>query len=219
MGTDIDTLYAAIQLLGKALDKSHRADSLCSYIQASLEDLQRRTGGIAATARPGVYMGGIAHGRARGITSTHPDYPPFVFVNARNVAAAMDRRGTSSLAGAYIDAEQLLLWDPDIIIVDESGLELVREDLRADGPLAGQLAAVRDNRVFVQLAYNSYAVNYEVVLINSWFIGKLLYPEAFADVDMGVKGDEILRAFLGQGIYERLLTQYSFQRIFSREGR
>lgn len=210
MGTTIEQLYASLELLGKILHREERADSLVAYIRSTIRDLHERTANIAESDKPSAYIGGIAHGRTRNITSTHPDYPPFVFVNARNVAGKMDRMHTSSLAGAYIDTEQLLLWNPDVIFIDESGLDLAKEDLKPDGLLT-DLAAVQTNRVYTLLTYNSYAANYDIALIDSWFIGKTLYPESFADVTVEEKADEILEMFLGKSVFREMISPDSFK--------
>lgn len=212
MGTAIEQLYASLELLGKILHREERADSLVAYIRNTIRDLHKRTANIAESGKPSAYIGGIAHGRTRNITSTHPDYPPFAFVNAANIAGKMDRTHTSSLAGAYINTEQLLLWNPDVIFIDESGLDLAREDLNPGGLLAG-LAAVQTNRVYTLLTYNSYAANYDIALIDSWFIGKTLYPESFADVVMEEKADEILEMFLGKSVFRELISPDSFKPV------
>ncbi|MDR2120961.1 MAG: iron ABC transporter substrate-binding protein [Tannerella sp.] len=212
MGTDIEQLYASLALIGKILRREARADSLTAYIRRTISELHERTACIDAAGKPSAYIGGIAHGRARSITSTHPDYPPFIFVNAENVAGRMDRRHTSSLAGAYVDTEQLLLWNPDVIFVDESGLALAAEDLKPGGLLSG-LAAVQTNRVYALPAYNSYAANFEIALVDSWFIGKILYPEAFADVTAEEKADEIMKTFLGKSVFREMLSPHSFQPV------
>jgi iron complex transport system substrate-binding protein len=214
MGTDIDRLYASLELIGRVMHREARADTLTAYIRQTLDELNRRTAAIPASAKPGAYIGGIAHGRARGITSTHPDYPPFRFVHARNVADALDRRLTSSLAGAYVDVEQLMRWNPDVVFVDEAGLELVGDDLLPGTLLGDNLSARQTRRIYTLLPYNSYAANYEIALIDSWFIGQTLYPEAFAGVDLEEKANEILCAFLGQTLFDRLLTPHSFKPVY-----
>ncbi|MDR1644408.1 MAG: iron ABC transporter substrate-binding protein [Tannerellaceae bacterium] len=207
IGTDPQQLYASLQIIGQVLHKEDRADSLVAYIQQTIRDLDNRTRHIPADRKPSAYIGGIAHGRARNLTSTHPDYPPFVFTHAHNVAAGIDRSRISSLAGAYVDIEQLLLWDPDVIFVDQAGLLLAQQDLK----LAGNLAAVKNRRIYTLPTYNSYAVNYETALINSWYVGRILYPAAFADIVPEEKADEILEQFLGKRLPPRSLTPGSFQ--------
>jgi len=48
------------------------------------------------------------------------------------------------------------------------------------------------------MAYNAYYTNYEIALINTWFIAKTVYPEQFADVDMTAKANDITKMFLGK---------------------
>jgi iron complex transport system substrate-binding protein len=56
------------------------------------------------------------------------------------------------------------------------------------------------------MAYNAYYTNYEIALINTWFIAKTVYPEAFADVDMTEKTNEVTKAFLGQELASQIFA-------------
>jgi iron complex transport system substrate-binding protein len=206
-------LYKSLEIIGKVLHKENRADSLATYISQTIRELDNRTKHISERDKPSAYIGGVAHGRARNITSTHPDYPPFVFANVRNVASGMDKSHTSSLAGAYIDVEQLLLWDPDVIFIDESGLNLAREDVRPGGAISNSLTALKTKRIYTLLTYNSYAVNYETALIDSWYVCKILYPGLFSDVVPEEKANEILEMFLGKRIFHEIVTPDSFKPV------
>jgi iron complex transport system substrate-binding protein len=213
MGLAVDKLFTSLKIIGKIMNKEERADSLAEYIRLSLNDLYHRTSSIDNVKKPTVYIGGIAHGRARNITSTHPDYPPFVFTNAKNVAVAMDRTENYSLSGTYIDIEELMIWNPDIIFIDESGLSLVNNDIRDGGAWVNHLKAIKTGRIYTLPSYNSYAVNYETALINSWFVGKTMYPDAFKDISIEEKANEILTVFLEKPIYNELVTLHSFKSL------
>lgn len=206
IGTSRDTLFTSLRLIGKILHREHRADSLIGYITQSIEELNTRTDCINDTLKPLVYVGGVAYSGAHGINSTQAYYPPFAFVNARNAASEIDKRLVSQVKGTYIDKEQLLLWDPDVLFFDESGLDVIRHDLSGNSPLKKGLAAIRNNRVYSVLPYNNYATNYELVLANAWYAGKVLYPEAFGDIDIASKTGEILEAFLGKNIYQQVMS-------------
>ncbi len=212
-----DTLYASLRLIGKVLHKEERADSLVAYIQSSINELNARTVGIPEQKKLKAYVGGISYSGIKDIASTQPYYPPFIFTNTLNVTSAIDKRLVSHVKGTYIDKEQLLLWNPDVIFIDESGLGLVNNDLKAGGALYNGLSAVQNNRIYTLLPYNNYAVNYELVLINSWFVGKTLYPDAFADIDMESKANEILTAFFDKPIWNQLATENSFRQINKEE--
>ncbi|MGD2034559.1 MAG: iron ABC transporter substrate-binding protein [Bacteroidales bacterium] len=204
-GTEREKLFASFRLAGKILNRQERADSLISYIKNSIEDLDKRSGSIPVVSRPAVYAGGIPYSGIHGINSTQPYYPPFLFINANNVASKIDKRLVSHVKGTYIDKEQLMLWDPDILFIDESGLELVKRDMKKGSALFNNLQAVQNNRIYTLLPYNNYAINYELVLANAWFAGKILYPDNFSDVETAEKTNEILCAFLGRGIYDDLM--------------
>ncbi|HOT95326.1 MAG TPA: iron ABC transporter substrate-binding protein, partial [Methanoregulaceae archaeon] len=56
-----------------------------------------------------------------------------------------------------------------------------------------------------------YNTNYETVLANAYFVGKVLYPDRFADVDPEKKADEIFSFFIGKPVYTQLNSQYRNQ--------
>jgi iron complex transport system substrate-binding protein len=130
------------------------------------------------------------------------------------VAASIDRRLASSLAGTYIDTEQLLLWDPDVIFIDESSLDPVWQDLQS-GLLNANLTALQTGRVHTLMTYNSYAVNYEIALVNSWYIGQILYPETFDDIKINEKAAEIIEMFTGKPVFSETVTPNSFKTLIN----
>lgn len=199
-GTARDTLFASLILIGRIMNRSGRADTLINYINSSLAEMDGRTSGTADTEKPAVYIGGVGYSGSYGIKSTQPFYPPFMFVNARNPASEIDKRLISHVKGTHIDTEQLILWDPDILFIDEAGLALAKQDLRRGTALNNSLKAIKENRIYTLLPYNNYATNYEMVLANAWFTGKILYPEKFRDIDIEEKTGEVYRAFLGRDI-------------------
>ncbi len=217
-GTARDTLFASLELIGKIMNKKARADSLIHYIRSTIDDMNRRTTGIPDTEKPSVYIGGVPYSGAHGINSTQPFYPPFMFVNALNVASATDKRLISHVKGTYIDIEQLILWNPDILFIDESGLNLVKNDLKKLNTLFTALKAIKEDKIYTLLPYNNYATNYELVLANSWFTGKVIYPERFRDIETKNKTGEILQMFLGRNIYDELFSSSAaFQNIKKNE--
>ena len=66
--------------------------------------------------------------------------------------------------------------------------------------------AWREGRVYLEMAYNAYYTNFEIALANTWFIAKTVYPDAFADVDMAEKTDEITTAFLGKALSQEIFA-------------
>ena len=67
------------------------------------------------------------------------------------------------------------------------------------------------------MAYNAYYTNYEIALINTWFIAKMVYPELFSDIDITEKTNEVTQMFQGQKmadkIYEAPASFGGYQKI------
>lgn len=198
-------MYGGLRVMGNATGNSERAEEVIAYIESTLADLERRTGDIPASEQKTVYVGGVSAAGAHGIISTEPAYPPFLWVHAKNAAAGM------GMAHADIAKEALVDWDPDYIFVDVGTTQMDNEgavgELKSDAALRG-LTAVKEGRVYGVLPYNFYNTNYESVLADAYFVGKLLYPDRFTDIDPEQKADEIYAFFVGKPVYSALNSQY-----------
>jgi iron complex transport system substrate-binding protein len=192
-----DTLFASLKLIGKIMRREGRADSLISYLENSIVDLGIRTSNIPETQKTSVYVGGIGYSGVYGINSTNPYFPPFMFVNANNVTDEINPRLISHVKGTFVDKEQLIIWNPDFIFIDVTGWDIVKNDLSENKVVYNQLDAVKNNNLFTLLPHNNYATNYEYVLANAWYVGKILYPDKFEDININNKFSEILFWFLG----------------------
>jgi iron complex transport system substrate-binding protein len=201
LGKNKDVFYQSLRLMAKILGKEERAESITSYIDGTIKDLNDRTKDIPADKRPHVYVGGIAYNGAHGFLSTDPAYSPLLMVNGNNVAASASGGGQM-----MIDKEKLLDWKPDVIFVDEASYSLVKEDLK--DPVYQSLPAVKNGRVYAVMPYNWYANNYDTVLADAYYIGKTLYPEQFADVEPAQKADEIYLMLDGKAVYSDMKTLF-----------
>jgi iron complex transport system substrate-binding protein len=205
-----DDLYATLRLLGSLLDTSDRAEEVIAFFEYHMEELARRTGNIPEEQRPTCYVGGVAHRGPHGFTSTEPGYPPFTYTGARNIAADL---ATGKSENIHISKEKLLEWDPEVIFMDLSTLTGGEEanalfQLRHD-PVFQALGAVRRGAVYGVLPYNSYNTNFGSVLGDGYFAGKVLYPEAFEDVDPGEMADEIYTFLVGKPVFSLMNQAFS----------
>jgi len=194
LGKNRATFYHSLRLMGNILDKDARAREVIQYINDTINDLDSRTANIAENKTLKVYVGGIGYYGAHGLLSTEPAYPPFLFVHANNTASEL------GIEHAFISAETLIDWDPDVIFIDEGGYNLVMNDLEEDK--YQDLSAVKNGKLYAVLPYNFYTTNYGTLLANAYYIGKVLYPEKFEDVDVEQKADEIYEQFVGKAVYQ-----------------
>ncbi len=194
------TFYDALRLMGDILDKEERAEDLVQYMNATIQELNHRAEGISEEEKPTVYVGGVAHRGAHGITSTEPAYAPFEYVNARNVASSI------GLEHAMVSKEKLIQWNPEIMFVDRQGYSLVEKDL--EGAEYRSLDAIENEQLYGILPYNYYTTNYATVLANAYYIGKVLYPDKFSDIGSQEKADEIYAKFVGEPVYEEMENEF-----------
>jgi len=199
-------MYAGLRVMGKAIGNQDRAEEVIAYIEATMEDLENRTGDIQSDGQKIAYVGGVSSAGAHGIISTEPAYPPFLWVHAKNAAAGM------GMAHADIAKEALVDWDPEFLFIDVGTIQMDNEgaigELKNDPALQG-LTAVKEGKVYGVLPYNFYNTNYETVLANAYFVGKILYPDRFADIDPEQKADEIYTFFVGKPVFSELNSQYN----------
>ena len=204
---NMETFYETLQFLGNLLKKQKRANELSLYIKNTILELDQMTREASKSSNKRVYIGGISYRGSHGINSTEPNYAPFRFVNALNVASGLGEVTSSPkawLENAFIDKEQLIAWNPDIIFLDVSGYELLKSDLDANTIMYKLLAALQKNEVYVVFPHNWYTINYENILINSWYIGTILYPDVFQNINFSLKADEIYMQFFGKSVFKEM---------------
>lgn len=212
LGARRDKFYASLRLMGRIVGRTERAESLVAYFDAAASDLARRTADIPESERPSAYVGGVAYKGPHGFQSTEPTYPPFMFVQARNMAREEGGAGRD-LGNSDVAKEKIVAWDPDHLFLDLSTLQMGEgagglHELRTD-PAYATLSAVREGRVYGVLPYNWYSQNFESILANAYFVGKTLYPERFADIDPKAKADEIYSFVVGKPVFTEMNRTFS----------
>jgi iron complex transport system substrate-binding protein len=111
---------------------------------------------------------------------------------------------TGQTGALLIDLEKVLVWDPDIIFLNPANMNLVNEDYVVNGSFYESLTAVQNGAVYSQISYNYNWTNIEIAIADTYYAGKIIFPDAFADVDPVEKADEIFQALLGQPFYQQL---------------
>lgn len=196
-----DSVYNSITIIGDVMGTQERCNTVVQYIKDCYADLQKRTKDISENEKPTVYTGTVNFRGTHGFDGTYGKYPPFDAIGAKNV---VDETGQ---AGAFIiDKEKVMAWDPDIIFLtpNAANMKLVNDDYKANNEYYDNLKAVKNGQVYSQIAYNYNWTNIEIAIADTYYAGKVIYPEAFKDVDPVAKADEIFKAILGQTFYEQL---------------
>ena len=193
----------SLDLAGKILGRESRADRIRAYIDQTREDLRRRTADLPEDQKPWVYVGGVGYKGAHGLASSEPHYIPLEWVGARNLAQKVSQR-----EHVFIDEEQILAWNPAIIFLDAVGLQLVAGVYQKDPRFFEGLQAFQQERVYLLLPFNYYMTNIGTALADAYAVGKILYPEKFADVDLAQRADEIYTFLVGKPVYEHMVENF-----------
>ncbi|MBN1365032.1 MAG: iron ABC transporter substrate-binding protein [Syntrophaceae bacterium] len=202
-GTFDEKIYESMRLCGRILDQQDRAEAVIRFIENSRKDLLKRVAKIPKTKKPFVYIGGIGFRGAHGIESTETEYIPFEWVKAKHVAKQGAQKGH-----IFLDKEKILSCNPDIIFLDGGGNELIRQDYAKKTSFYQALGAFKNKKVYMLYAFNSYMTNIETVIVDTYAVGKIIYPENFKDVKMDEKADEVYSFFLGRPIYKKMEKTY-----------
>ncbi len=197
---DNEQLFDSIMLAGRILGKEKRAEEVVEFIKRSVRDLNNRTKGVESKT---VYVGGVGYKGQQGIESTECKFPPFVAVNARNVVDELKREGH-----VFVDREKILEWNPEVIFIDENGLALIKDDYSKNPDFYRSLTAFKNGKVYGILPFNYYTTNVGTAIADAYYIGKVLYPDKFKDIDPVKKADEIFEFLVGKPVYGEMLKEY-----------
>ena len=207
LGANRKHFYQALEIMGAVLSKKRRSDKLISFFETTIADLKSRTSDIPDSQRPACFVGGIAFKGPHGLQATEPGYPPFAFIGVKNLAfdPAMQK---TALRHSNIAKEKIVVWDPDFLFLDLSTLQMGQKagalhELKTDPAYQG-LSAAKNGRVYGLLPYNWYTQNFGSILANAYFLGKLLYPDRFADIDPAVRADEMYAFLVGKPVLAQM---------------
>lgn len=199
-GITDDLVYDTINLLGEVYNKQDRAKELTDYLDSIKIDIQNRMTQIADDDIPTVYVAGINYKTAHGFEGTEALYGPLTELKAVNIA---DLTGQS--APFDMDIEEVLNQDPDYIFIDLQNLSLINEQYAQNPAYFNSLSAVKNGNVYSQVSFRFNATNTEIALCDMYYMGKVMFPEQFEDIDIEDKTNEIVEMFLGvDGYYTEL---------------
>src|SRR5262245_51510737 len=168
-----DAIVGAYRTIGALTYQSAAAEALAKYADDTMTEIKRRVAAIPADRRPKVYYARGPRGLETGLGGSI-NVETIEFMGARNAAA--ERPGGL----AIVSLEQVLLWDPDVIItIDRDFAATVRGD-----PVWASVKAVRDGRVHLSPKMPFGWVDFPPSvnrLIGLWWLGKIIYPDHFPE--------------------------------------
>lgn len=198
-----DAFYGSMALLGKVFGQEEKAAALNQYVQEQAAEITARTADIPEEDKPSVYVCGLGNWGTTDHLMTAENYVSFQIANVKNVLS-----GTGTQGIQPIEEEKFISLgdDMDMIIMDAAAVKNIKPLYQEDPTMFDTCKAWQNGEVYLEMAYNAYYTNYEIALINTWFIAKTVYPEAFADIDMTGKTNEVTQKFYGRDLAEEIFA-------------
>ena len=198
-----DAFYGSMELLGKIFNCEDKAAQLVDFVKDEAEEITARTADISEEDKPSVYICGLGNWGTTNHLMTAEKYVSFQVANVKNVLADTGAKGIQP-----IEEEKFVeLGDSmDIMFFDAAAVKNIKPLYQEDPTLFDTCKAWQNGEVYLEMAYNAYYTNFEIALLNTWFIAKTVYPEQFEDINLTDKANEITKMFLGQELAEEIFA-------------
>jgi iron complex transport system substrate-binding protein len=189
----LKNLTNEIDLMGRILGREERARELLEYFRTGIAAVRQAVGNIPEAGRPRVFLSFWG-----SLLRTPVVYEPVEAAGGVNRAADLipSYLGT---AAATVDVEQIIRWDPDVILVQGNyppAERLVTVEGVLGDPRLASLKAVRSRRVYYAFGF-WYWWDPALVLLETRYLARLLYPDLFPAFDLEGEGNEIFKRFYG----------------------
>lgn len=175
---DMAGQMAVIEMMGRVLDRAQKARAYTRYYRRVIDRVRQRTGGLEEDRRIRLYHSINEPFRTDGAGTLEADWTAVCNVVNVSVGTRLKSRKNKHFAGM----EQILLWNPEMIIANEAA---VARKIMTDKKWA-PVRAVRDNRVYpvpVGISRWGHPGGLETPLAILW-TAKTAYPELFRDIDL-----------------------------------
>ena len=198
-----EAFFSSMTLLGKVFGKEQKAETLISYIKAERAAIEARVKDIPEESKPSVYICGLGNWGTTNHLMTAENYICLKVAGVKNVVSGLGMTGIGPIEEEkFVELSEQM----DIMIMDAAAVKNIKPLYTEDPTLFDTCKAWQNGDVSLEMAYNAYNTNYEIALANTWFIAKTVYPEAFADVDLTAKTNEITKAFLGVELADEIFA-------------
>lgn len=193
----------SMQLLGKVFGQEEKAASLVKFVADEKAAIEARVANIPEEEKPSVYICGLGNWGTTNHLMTAENYICLQVAGVKNVVNGLGMDGVGPIeAEKFVQLSEKM----DIIIMDAAAVKNIKPLYAEDPTMFDTCKAWKNGEVYLEMAYNAYYTNYEIALANTWFIAKTVYPEAFADIDMTSKTNEVTKAFLGEELADEIFA-------------
>jgi iron complex transport system substrate-binding protein len=209
---NLELMIKQFLVMGELLNEKQRANQLIEGVKEIIEDLNRRTESVSKIKES--YVGGMMYYGPSDLLRTTGDYDSFDLVNVNNV---MSSNPIGNKQPYLTELEHLIKTNPKVVFIDTANENLSKKGYLDHKEIYdNHVVAFKTKDVYKTAVYKYYGTNWETPLINAYYVGKILYPEAFKDIDMKEVTQKILKLFYQKEIsYEKFveLQNYPFKAV------
>ncbi|MEN6325900.1 MAG: ABC transporter substrate-binding protein [Syntrophomonas sp.] len=191
----------AMAMIGKTVGKSDEAEKYNKYYQNRIKLIQKKVADIPQGQRVKVYhsINEATRTDIKGSLSSE-------WLNATGAVNVALSGNLKNLEGKYFASlEQILLWNPDVILVNDLGVA----DYILSNKQWAPLKAVKNKRVY-QLPNGisrwGHPSSPETPLAIMW-TAKTLYPDKFTDLNMVVETKYFYKEFFGLDLSDEVAAK------------
>lgn len=198
-----DKFYGSMELLGEVFGEEGKAAALVQYVQDEAAAISARVAEISEEEKPSVYICGLGNWGTTDHLMTAENYVSFEIAGVKNVLKGLGIQGVGPIEEEkFVELGEQM----DIIIMDAAAVKNIKPLYAEDPTMFDTCKAWQRGEVYLEMAYNAYYTNFEIALINTWFIAKTVYPEVFADIDLTAKTNEVTQAFFGMDLADEIFA-------------
>ncbi len=167
-----DGIPLGYRTLGDLIGRREQGETLARNAEDTVKTITQRIGGVPPERRPRVYYARGPRGLETGLGGS---------INVETIELLAQNVAGGTRGGlANVSIEQVLLWNPDVIVtIDQDFAATVSSD-----PTWAPVAAVRARRVHLSPKLPFGWVDFPPTvnrLIGLWWLGKILYPGLFPE--------------------------------------
>jgi len=191
----------AVSMIGRAIGRSDEAAAYNQYYNQCVQRVQKTLKDLPETEKIRVY-----HSVNEATRTTIPRSLTTGWLDVLGVVNVADTTRPGAVEGKQtVSLEQILLWNPDVILVNEPA---TRKEILSDRSWA-PIEAVRQHRVYlmpIALSRWGHPGSVETPLAILW-AAKTLYPSYFEDIDMADETRFFYRTFFNHPLSDDQIEQ------------
>jgi len=194
-----ESFYTAMRVFAEVVGAQKRCEEVLQFVDDCKKDLNDRTQNIPDSEKTTAYTGAVTFSGRHGFTGTYANFGPFMGINALNVADEV--KDTNYFE---TDPEKIVQWDPDVVFLDPGNMDLVNDEYKTNPGYFHALRAVQEGNVYTMPSFNNCGTNVTYAIMDAYYAGIVLYPQAFADVNMESIGKLVLETMLGKNFFAEM---------------